>query len=96
MTQTPSQKAAEALNDAAKLHRWPESLQKVQEVASLIATHTGCDEAVKLLEAFVEHIESCSEEDLLWCDFDPHPPSVFSHYAEQSRNLLARLNPTKK
>lgn len=47
----------------------------------------------ELLENFVEHVESCEEEQLLACDADPHPPSVFSVYATDARAVLNATKP---
>lgn len=49
--------------------------------------------ASSALADFVEHIGECSERDLLRCDSDPHPPSVFSVYASQAKAVLAKLQP---
>ena len=40
------------------------------------------------LREIVEHINECDERDLLACDSDQHPPSVFSVYAGEAEEAL--------
>lgn len=49
--------------------------------------------AIRSLSDLVEHIGECEERDLLRCDSDPHPPSVFSVYAQQASAAIAKLRP---
>lgn len=50
-------------------------------------------EAHTELRQLVEHINECREADLLRCDDDPHPPSVFSVYAKSAAKVVAELQP---
>lgn len=59
----------------------------------LEAMRTAIKGADRSLSDLVEHIGECEERDLLRCDSDPHPPSVFSVYAQQASASLAKLKP---
>jgi hypothetical protein len=61
-----------------------------KEIAAMRDAIKSADHA---LTDLVEHIGLCSEHDLLKCDADPHPPSVFSVYASQSKAAPAKLQP---
>ena len=52
--------------------------------------------ANRSLGDIVEHIGECDESDLLRCDSDPHPPSVFSVYMQQASAAIAKLQPFLK
>jgi len=68
------------------------SLQERHE-KQLEAMRTAIKGADRSLSDLVEHIGECEERDLLRCDSDPHPPSVFSVYAQQASASLAKLQP---
>ena len=50
-----------------------------------------CEGLAGILAEIVEHIESCDEDELLGCDNDPHPPSVFSVLADKARAAIAAV-----
>jgi hypothetical protein len=62
----------------------------------IAAMREAIREAYLSLTNLVEHIEGCSERDLLACDSDPHPPSVFSVYGIHAKRTLAKLQPFLK
>lgn len=64
--------------------------------ADVEAMREAVREAERVLIDLVEHISECDESDLLRCDSDPHPPSVFSVYANFARATLAKLQPLLK
>lgn len=61
--------------------------------AEIQAMREAIKEADQALADLVEHIGQCSEHDLLECDADPHPPSVFSVYAAQAKYAISKLQP---
>lgn len=76
---------------AVSLHEVRKALRNAE--AELSAMRTAIKEAERVLIDLVEHISECDERDLLRCDSDPHPPSVFSVYAQQASASLAKLQP---
>ena len=73
---------------------WMAELRKVTELeAQIEAMREAIKRANQSLSDLVEHIGECDECQLLKCDIDPHPPSVFSVYADQAKSALIKLKP---
>lgn len=56
---------------------------------------TAANEMEEALKDLIEHIDACNESDLLNCDDDPHPPSVFRCYADLAQAKLDRFRAMK-
>ena len=56
---------------------------------------TAANEMEEALKDLIEHIDACNESDLLNCDDDPHPPSVFRCYADLAQAKLDRFRALK-